>query len=438
MNMKKYIVSVTGLMLGTTLAFGQATILPAKAQAQAVVISGATIHVGNGQVINKGYVAFSAGKITAIGEGSAPANAQAQLIDATGKHVYPGFIAPVNTIGLTEIASGAKSTDDATEVGEVNPHVRSLIAYNTDSKVIPTVRSNGILLTQPTPEGGLVTGQSSVMMLDGWNWEDAAYKKDVAIHINWPVIRSFGGFGGFGGFAAAPAVDQKEANQKALADLEKYFTEAQAYAQLTKPAEVNARFEAMKGLFNGSKKLFVNVNDNRGIVQAVNFAKKFSIKAVIVGGEEAYLVSELLRENQVPVILVETQTLPNKVEDDVYLPYKMPKILQDKGILVGLTGVGYWRQRNLPFEAGTAAAYGLGKEQAVSLISLNNAKILGIDQTTGSLELGKDANLFISAGDALDMLGNKVEAAFIKGKNINLDNLHKQLYRRYSEKYGLQ
>ena len=194
----------------------------------------------------------------------------------------------------------------------------------------------------------------------------------------------------------------------------------------------------MKGLFNGSKKLFVNVNDSRGIVQAVNFGKKFGIKVVIVGGEEAVLVSEHLRENQVPVILVETQTLPGKPEDDVYLPYKRPKLLKDAGVLVGLTGVGYWRQRNLPFEAGTAAAYGLGKEEAVALISLNNAKILGIDQTTGSLEVGKDATLFISAGDALDMLGNKVETAFIQGRNINLDNLHKQLYKRYSEKYELK
>lgn len=435
MNMKKYICSIAGLLFGTTLAFGQANIMPAKPQTKPVIISGATIHVGNGKVINNGYISFNGGKITGIGEGAAPATTGAEVINAAGKHVYPGFIAPVNNIGLTEIAAGAKSTDDATEIGDINPHVRSLIAYNTDSKVIPTVRSNGILLTQPTPEGGFVTGQSSVMKLDGWNWEDAAYKKDIAIHINWPVIRSFGGFGGFG---PAPAGDQKEANQKALAELDKYFTEAKAYAQLAKPAETNARFEAMKGLFNGSKKLFVNVNDGRGIVQAVNFGKKFGLQVVIVGGEDALLVSDILRENQVPVILIETQTLPGKAEDDVYLPYKRPKLLKDAGVLVGLTGVGYWRQRNLPFEAGTAAAYGLGKEEAVALISLNNAKILGIDQTTGSLETGKDATLFISGGDALDMLGNKVETAFIQGRNISLDNLHKQLYKRYSEKYELK
>lgn len=437
MNMKKYISSMAVLLLGTALAFGQANVLPAKAQSKPIIINGATIHIGNGQLIEKGYIAFNAGKITAIGEGNAPAIAQAEIIDATGKQLYPGFIAPVTTLGLIEVENGAKGTDDVGDVGDVNPHIRSIIAYNTDSKVIPTVRSNGILMAQPTPEGGLVAGQSSVVVLDGWNWEDAAYKKDIAIHINWPVIRNFGGFGGFGGFAPPAAADQKEANQKALADLDKYFTEAQAYAQFAKPTVTNARFEAMKGLYNGTKKLFVNVNDSRGIVQAVNFAKKFGIKAVIVGGEEAYLVSEILRDNQVPVILIETQSLPSRAEDDVYLPYKMPGILHKKGVLVGLSGVGYWRQRNLPFEAGTAATYGLSKEEAVSLISLNNAKILGLDATTGSLEVGKDATLFISGGDALDMLGNKVETAFIQGRNINLDNLHKQLYKRYSEKYGV-
>ena len=422
-NMTTYLLSIACILLGANLSFGQANIIPAKAQSKPIIINGATIHLGNGEVISNGYITFNQGKITGIGQGKAPANTQAEVIDATGKHLYPGFIAPVNNLGLTEIELGARGTDDAAEIGELNPHVRSIIAFNTDSKVIPTVRSNGVLLSQPTPDGGFITGQSSVMMLDGWNWEDAAYKKDIGIHLNWPA-------------GNASSNDQKEAAQKKLTELNKYFTEAQAYAQLGKPAEVNARFEAMKGLFNGSKRLFVNVNDSRGIIQAVNFAKKFGVKAVIVGGQESYLVTDRLRESQVPVILIETQTLPGKTEDDVYLPYKLPKILHDAGVLCGLTGVGYWRQRNLPFEAGTAAAYGLSKEQAVSLISLNNAKILGIDQTTGSLEKGKDATLFISAGDALDMLGNKVETAFIQGRNISLDNLHKQLYKRYNDKYG--
>jgi imidazolonepropionase-like amidohydrolase len=194
----------------------------------------------------------------------------------------------------------------------------------------------------------------------------------------------------------------------------------------------------MKGLFDGSKKLFVNADGAKEIIQAIAFAKKFGVSEVIVGGNESYLVTNVLKDNNVPVILKETQRLPDREEDDVYLPYKLPKMLQDAGVLYGLTGIGFWRQRNLPFEAGESVGYGLTKEQALSMITLNNAKILGIDKTTGTLEVGKDANLFISKGDALDMITIDVTTAFIQGRNINLDNLHKQLYRKFSDKYGLK
>jgi imidazolonepropionase-like amidohydrolase len=393
--------------------------------------------VGNGQVINNGYITFDKGKITAVGEGSAPNTAGADIIDATGKQVYPGFICPITTLGLVEIEEGARGTVDDEETGELNPDARSIIAYNTDSKVIPTVRSNGILLAQPTPTGGIISGQSSIVQLDAWNWEDAAYKTDIGIHLTWPVARVNNRRRG-GAPPAAPAETPAERAQKAIAAIDNLFAEAKAYAEVAKPEVTNVRFEAMRGLFNGSKRLFVNAEGAKEIVQAVAFAKKFGITEVIVGGNESYLVADVLKANNVPVILKETQRLPDRDEDDVYLPYKLPKMLQDAGVLYGLTGIGFWRQRNLPFEAGESVGYGLTKEQALSMITQNNAKILGIDKTTGTLEVGKDANLFISAGDALDMITINVETAFIQGRNINLDNLHKQLYKKFSAKYGLK
>ena len=426
-----------GLLLGTTLTYGQANISPAPAQSKPVIISGGTIHVGNGQVINNGYVAFDKGKITAIGEGAAPNTAGADVVDATGKQVYPGFICPATTLGLIEVEEGARGTVDDEETGELNPDARSIIAYNTDSKVIPTLRSNGILLAQPTPDGGVISGESSIVQLDAWNWEDAAYKTDIGIHLNWPVAMQTGrrrrpapG--------AAPQETPAERAQKAIDAITQLFTEARAYSELAKPAVINVRLEAMKGLFNGSKKLFVNADGAKEIIQAVAFAKKFGLSEVIVGGYESYLVTSVLKDNNVPVILRETQRLPARDEDDVYEPYKLPKVLQDAGVLYGLTGIGFWRQRNLPFEAGEAVGYGLTKEQALSMITINNAKILGIDKTTGTLEVGKDANLFISGGDALDMLGLNVQLAFIQGRDINLDTWHKQLYKKFSGKYGLK
>jgi imidazolonepropionase-like amidohydrolase len=440
--MKKTILSLGGLLLGITLSYGQATILPAKAQSKPIVITGATIHIGNGQVINNGYITFDKGKITGVGEGSAPSMAGYEVINGAGKQVYPGFICPMTTLGLIEIEEGAKGTVDDEETGDINPHVRSLVAYNTDSKVIPTVRSNGVLLAQPVPSGGVISGTSSVVQLDAWNWEDAAYKKDIAVHLNWPSAgggrRGGGGGGRRGAAPQAGGETPAERAQKAVDALYTLFAQAKSYADIAKPEVVNIRLAALKGLFTGTKKLFIIADDAKQITQAVNFAKKFGVSAVIVGGKESYMVTDILRENNVPVIIRETQALPTRPEDDVYISYKLPHLLQDAGVLYGLTGIGFWRQRNLPFEAGEAVGYGLTKEQALSMITINNAKILGIDKTTGTLEKGKDANLFISAGDALDMITIDVQNAFIQGRDINLDNLHKQLYRKFTSKLGLK
>jgi len=427
-----------GLLLSTILANGQANISPAKAQMKPIIIKGATIHVGNGTVINNGYIAFDKGKITAIGEGSAPNTTGADVVDATGQQIYPGFICPITTLGLVEIEEGARGTVDEEETGDLNPHVRSLIAFNTDSKVIPTVRSNGILLAQPTPVGGTISGTSSVVQLDAWNWQDAAYKTDIAIHLTWPVARVQGRRRPVAPTPGVPQESPAERAQKAIDAITNLFNEAKAYADIAKPEVTNIRLEAMKGLFNGTKKLFVNAEGAKEIIQAVDFGKKMGVQVVIVGGNESYLVTDVLKDNNVPVILKETQRLPDKEEDDVYLPYKLPKMLQDAGITYGLTGIGFWRQRNLPFEAGESVGYGLTKEQAISMITINNAKILGIDKTTGTLEVGKDANLFVSKGDALDMISIDVDYAFIQGRNINLDNLHKQLYKKFADKYGVK
>ena len=427
--MKKYIFSLVGLLTAAQFSYGQATIYPAKPQSKPIAIIGATIHTGTGKVIENGYISFENGKITGIGDAAiVKFGSGTELISANGKHVYPGFISPVTNLGLTEIEA-IRATRDFQEVGDINPHVRSIIAYNTDSKVPNTLRSNGILLAQITPLGGLISGQSSVVELDGWNWEDASYKTDVAVHLNWPSSRiSASPF-------APPAETQRERAQKAMSELENYFAQAQGYAQLAKPDVINARFDAMAGLYNGSKKLFVETESSKDVIAAVNFFKRYGIKPVIVGGSEAHLITSFLKDNDISIIIHEPHTLPDRVGDDVYMPYKQAKVLHDAGIKFAISVNGYWQQRNLPFMAGTAAAYGLDKELALAAITLNTAKILGIDKTTGSLEVGKDATLFVSNGDALDMLGNDVETAFIRGKNLDLDNLHKQLFKRYSEKY---
>jgi imidazolonepropionase-like amidohydrolase len=292
------------------------------------------------------------------------------------------------------------------------------------------VRSNGVLLAEATPQGGTISGTSSVMMLDGWNWEDAMYKEEAGIHMNWPRMT----------VSRGPNPDdeakQKENMSKALSSIRQFFSEAKAYSKQN-PEEKNLRFEAMKGLFDGSKKLFVHCGFVKEIIASVNFCKEFGIKMVLVGGADSWRVTDLLKENNIPVVLVRTHSLPPRDDEDVDLPYKLPYLLTKAGVMACITDGGSWAQRNIPFQAGTASAYGLTKEEALSCITLNPAKVLGIDSSTGTVETGKDATLFISSGDALDMKTNNVEVAFIQGRQIVLDDIQKQLYRKYMKKYGL-
>ena len=437
--MNKYIFTLCLAAIGLN-SFAQADIIPAKAQDKKIAIMGAKLHLGNGKVIENGYLMFEKGKITGVGDATVAKFdlTGVNVITANGKHVYPGFIAPVTNLGLTEFES-VKATLDFEEIGNINPHIRALVAYNTDSKVPATLRSNGILMAQVTPQGGTISGSSSVMQLDAWNWEDAAIRKDDAQHMNWPVTPRFrGGFGGFGRAGGLTPEALQERTQALINELDGLFAEAKAYSETEKPAVTNARLAAMKHLFDGKQKLFISVDAQKDIIAAVKFAKKYGITPVIVGGDEAYLIIPFLKENGIAVVVKQPHALPNNNDDDVNMPYKNAGVLANAGVDVVVSINGYWQQRNLPFMAGTVAAWGLDKEKALSTITLNTAKVLGIDKTAGSLEIGKDATLFISAGDALDMKTNNVEKAFIQGRDINLDNLHKQLDRKFSAKYSAE
>lgn len=406
---------------------------PAPEQTQPILIQGGNIHTGNGTVIENGIVAFANGKITYAGNESGKNSLKDlnsyKVIDVKGKQIYPGIIALNTIIGLSEIDL-VRSTLDYYEVGDMNPDVHAMISYNTDSKIIPTVRSNGVLMAESTPEGGTISGTSSVMMLDGWNWEDATYKAEAGIHMNWPRMTVVKGQN------ADDEDKQRERINKSLQNIRGFFSEAKTYAKQN-PEEKNLRFEAMKDLFNGNKKLFVHCDFLKEIIAAVNFCKEFGVKMVLVGGMDSWRATDLLKENNIPVVIVRTHLLPPREDEDVDLPYKLPSLLTKAGITVCITDGGSWPQRNIPFQAGTAAAHGLTKEEALTCISLNPAKVLGIDSTAGTVETGKDATLFISSGDALDMKTNNVEMAFIKGKEIVLDDVQKQLYRKYMKKYGL-
>jgi imidazolonepropionase-like amidohydrolase len=399
------------------------------AQLEPVIISGATIHTGNGQVIENGFLGFVSGKIFLCADRMDATYKNARVIEARGKHVYPGLICLNTFVGLNEI-DAVRATRDYNEVGELNPNVRALIAYNTDSRVTPTLLSNGILLAQIVPQGGLISGSSSVMKTAGWNWEDAAYKVDDGLHMNWPELSMRG----------VPPEKEKEVTEKMerkLAAIDELFMQAFAYARTANPKPVNTRFEAMKNIFNGKASLYLHVNSAKGIISCLSFVKHYpGIKAVLAGAADAYLLTDLIQSSGVPVILNSLHRLPSRAYEAVDQPYALPSILSKAGIEVAIGHFGSWESRNLMFSAGTAAAYGWTKEEALKAITLTPANILGIGRQTGSLELGKDATLVISSGDILDMRTSIIEHAFINGAETDLDNAQKQLYRKFSKKYG--
>lgn len=405
---------------------------PAPVQSKSILITGGTVHVGDGRVIDEGAVGFREGRIDYVGYDYGVKTAYDTVIHAKGQHVYPGFIVPDSPLGLIEVEQ-ARATVDLYDVGLYEPELRAIGAYKSDSRVTPTIRSNGVLLAQVAPRGLAIAGTSSVVQLDAWDSDGAIVKADDGVFMSWPAAYQRQGWWAEPGETDS---EKKDERAKKLEGLRDFFRKARAYAAEPKPSVVDLRLEAMRGLFDGRKSLFVRADAAREITEAVQFAKAEGVKrAVIVGGYDAWRVADLLRDNQVDVILRRTHSLPMRPEDDIDLPYKLPALLKERGIrfCLGYTGdhehVG---ARNLPFTAGTARAYGLSSEDALRAITLDAAAILGIDQRCGSLAVGKDATLIVSQGDALDMRGNDVRWAFINGRRIVLDDHQKQLYRQYA------
>lgn len=414
--------------------YAQDDVYPTPPQKGTFYIVNATIHVGNGKVIDNGSIKVTDGKIVQVGTNI---SASGDVIDAKGKQVYPGLILPESDLGLKEIANAVRGSNDYQELGEWNPNVQSAVAYNTDSKIINTLKSNGIVLTNVAPAGSLIAGTTSVMQLDAWNWEDALYKRNTGIVFYMPSL--INRRPRFTGGRNQPETDPVKEGLDKIEDVKKFFREAKAYSQETEHTQTNLKFEALKPLFAKQEKFFIHADVVKQLLVAVDFAKEFGIDVVIVGGTESWQIADLLKKNNISVILSREYNLPETDDDDIDQPFKTPFMLKQAGVLFALNDDNdETRYRNLAFNAGTAAAYGLTKEEALQSITLNAAKILGIDDRTGTIEEGKDANIVISDGDILDMRTSIIAAVFIQGRKVSLENKQTQLYNRYMTKYGLK
>ncbi len=405
--------------------------VPGAAQTEPILLRGGDLYTVAEGVLEDTDLLFEEGRITAIGEGlSAPAGAV--VIDVSGQRVYPGLIAPMTGVGLTEIGA-VRATRDGDEVGSINPEVVAQTAYNPDSELIPSVRSHGITTVQVAPSGGLLRGRSSILHLDGWTREDAAAKPVDGLVLSWPRAA-------VGKSWYLPAVEkQREQMTRQRHELRQAFVDARRYARAREAGDevvVDLRWEAMRALWSEDMPVYIQAPDYRQILEAIDFAEEFDLNLVLVAPSDAWRLTDLLAERDIPVLLSAPTSRPTRADSDYDATYTQAARLHAAGVRFGFGLVGSGTAtRNLAIEAaGAAIAWGLPEDAALRAITLSNAEILGIADREGSLEVGKDATLFVSSDDVTDTLGHEVTRMWIQGREVDLDNRHRQLYRKYAVK----
>jgi imidazolonepropionase-like amidohydrolase len=409
------------------------TPVPAKKQEKPIVLTGGTIHTVSGAIIENGMILFENGKITAIGKDiTLPGNVEKIVV--TGKHIYPGLINPASNIGLNEIEA-ARPTVDISETGRINSNVRAEVAVNPESELFPTTRANGITISHVMPGGSLIAGKTAIIMMDGWTVEEMMLKAPGGLYVNWPNLRI-----NRSPFSRQSEEEQKKAIESGINELRDAFDDARAYLKAKKADGANhntdLRWESFTPLFEKKMPLIVGANEVSQIESAVQFAKEQNVELIIHGGRDSWKVAGLLKENNVGVIVEPVHDLPNRRWEEYDNPFTVPLKLYEAGVLFAISGGGNstMAERNIGFQAATAASYGLPKEEALRSITINAAKLLRIDAMVGSLEVGKDATLIVSTGDPLEIMSN-VEIEFIQGKNIDLRSRHTELWKKYQEKY---
>jgi imidazolonepropionase-like amidohydrolase len=418
--------------LGSAAAYGHDQV-PGAPQARPVLLRGGDLHTVSRGVLPRTDLLFDGGKITAIGTGlAAPQNAE--VVDVAGRRVYPGLIAPATTLGLIEIGA-VRATSDTAEVGGITPEAAAHTAYNPDSEVLPTVRNHGITTTQVLPAGSLLRGRSFVTHLDGWTKEDAGVRQTYGLAVSWPAPprRS-----PFGGGQRRSREDLEKERRESIARLERAFEDARAYLAnraADPPVPSDVRFEALRPVLEGQEPVFLEVDTYGGIREALAFAEKQELRVVLVGAADAWRMAAELGERGIPVILNGALGVPRRDDDAYDTAFRAPAVLHEAGVKFAIGDTGeWWGVRNLALHGAQAVAFGLPPDAALRALTLSTAEILGIDAEQGSLDVGKSATLFVSEGDVLDSLTRKVTHEWIEGRKVDLDDRHKELYRKYRQK----
>ncbi len=408
-------------------------------------IVGARIVTVSGAVIENGTVVIQNGKITAVGVGAAVPTG-AERIDGKGLSVFPGMIDASTNMGLVEVGQGANATVDVQEAGNYNANAKAIDGVNPHTSHINVTRVDGVLTVVSEPSGGIVSGQATVINLNGSTQSDMAVVSESALMINFPRVTGGGGFGGFGGGGGGPQVDFNELIRRrdtAVEDLKKTFRDVERYARLvdayakdkTAPMpSTNRNLAAMIPYVRGQKPIHFTSERERDIRAIAKFVAEMKIKGVIVGGQEAWKAADELKKNNISVIYTNIFSLPVQQDDPYDYLYEAPSLMQKAGVKFAIaTGEGGGNVRELPLQAAIAGGYGLGPDEALKSVTLYPAQILGIDDRLGSIDVGKMANLVVTDGDMLDARTN-IKHIFIAGKKIPLTSRHTDLFDSFKDR----
>jgi imidazolonepropionase-like amidohydrolase len=413
------------------------SVVSAQQAANVFVIRNAKIVTVTGAVIERGSVLIRDGRIAEVGARVSSAGA-AKVIDATGLSVYPGMIDSGTQLGLTEIGS-IQETHDTTELGDFNPHMRAIVAVQPNSELIPVARANGITTAITHPSGRLVSGQAALINLDGWTWQEMTVKAPAAMWMEYP--RAPRGRGA--GFVQAEgAANVAQLRERQLTALRQKLEDAQAYAKAKEARAVDKSLpsrpmdfvlDALVPVVKGELPVLMLANTEREIKGAIEIADKYKIKLIISGGEDAWKVASTLKEKNIPVIIGPVTDLPNNEDDDYDVNYSHAAKLNKAGVKFAFQSADAAYVRNLPYQAGTSAAFGLPKDEALKAVTIYPAQIFGVDKMLGSIEVGKMANLIVTDGDPLEFKTN-VKHMFINGKPVDLSTRHTRLYDKFKDR----
>lgn len=420
--MKKSVLALSFLLACMLIAPKLEAQIPAAKQSEPIALVGGTIHTLSGNVIENGTILFENGVISAIGTNvNLPAGTRQE--DVTGKHIYPGLIDSWSQMGIYEIGA-VNLTVDTNEQGSINPNVMTERAFNPESRHIGVGRSAGVLTSVTTPGGGLISGQSAAMMMDGWAWDEMTLKSGVGLIVNWPNPNNQDNY-----------TRQLTSLRNAFADARAYKKAHEAMGTGNAPRhDIDSRWHAMMPVFDGHRPVVVNANDVRQIQDAITWAEEEDVRLIILGGRDSHLVAEHLKNKNIPVIVTAVLTSPNRDWESYDSQYALPAKLFEKGVDFAIAGTSSAPYANrLPYEAGAASAYGLPEAEALKALTVYPAAILGLNDRIGSLEVGKDATLLITTGNPIEY-STQIEQVYVQGRKSDMMDSQRQFYYKYKEK----